>query len=52
MFAPWKIRVTQLGRPGSIVDGWFKAEVRIGQRWYDAGCAKSWWKAFWMGVCG
>jgi hypothetical protein len=50
VFAPWNVRVSRIGRPGSLLHDWFKAEVRIGGRWFDAGVARTKWKAFWMGV--
>lgn len=51
---PWNVRVT--GRHNSLI-GWqiakpdyYRVEVRIKGRWYDAGTAKTWFEAYLMGL--
>lgn len=53
---PWNIRVTggHTERYGDqrliLPPDYYTAEVRIGGKWFDAGTAKTWWGAWFMGL--
>ena len=55
MRMPWNVRVTGIQMLAGELAGaarwdYYRVEVRIGGRWFDAGTAKSWWMAFVMGL--
>ena len=54
MFAPWNVRVSPvtLCTAKYLVQSpdYFKVEVRIKGKWFDAGTGKTWFEAFLMGL--
>jgi hypothetical protein len=50
MIAPWNVRVERIENGPPVLQGLYRTRVRVRGRWFDGGCAKSWWAAFWDGI--